>query len=107
MANVVLVIDMVRGFLEPGHNLYCEGYRSLIPNIRGLLERETAAGSNVLFISDHHDPDDLEFQIFRSTASRAPKSPKLYPNWLVTLPATTWYPRTGTAAFSTPTWSNA
>ena len=23
MPNVVLVVDMVRGFLEPGHNLYC------------------------------------------------------------------------------------
>ena len=64
MANVVLVIDMVRGFVEPGHNLYCEGYRPLIPCIQELLERETAAGSRVLFISDHHLPDDLEFQIF-------------------------------------------
>ena len=31
MPNAVLVIDMVRGFLEPGHNLYCAGYRDLIP----------------------------------------------------------------------------
>ncbi|GIS93364.1 MAG: hypothetical protein CM1200mP22_06010 [Dehalococcoidia bacterium] len=23
MPSVVLVIDMVKGFLEPGHNLYC------------------------------------------------------------------------------------
>ena len=37
MANAVLVIDMVRGFLEPGHNLYCAGYRDLIPNIQTLL----------------------------------------------------------------------
>ena len=65
MPNVVLVVDMVRGFLEPGHNLYCgDAAREIIPNVQELLKRETEAGSQVLFISDHHDPDDLEFQIF-------------------------------------------
>lgn len=65
MANVVLVIDMVRGFLEPGHNLYCgDESRKIIPKVQSLLERERQAGSAVLFISDHHDPDDLEFQMF-------------------------------------------
>ena len=79
MANVVLVIDMVRGFLEPGHNLYCEGYRPLIPNIQALLEQETAAGSNVLFISDHHDPDDLEFQIFPVHCVKGTEEPEVIP----------------------------
>jgi len=65
MANVVLVIDMVKGFLEPGHNLYCgDESRDIIPRIHELLVREQAAGSEILFISDHHDPDDLEFQVF-------------------------------------------
>ena len=85
MANVVLVIDMVRGFLEPGHNLYCEGYRSLIPNIQSLLERETGAGANVLFISDHHDPDDLEFQIFPVHCVKGTEEPEVIPElagWL-------------------------
>ena len=65
MSNVVLVIDMVRGFLEPGHNLYCgDASRQIIPNVRRLLERARDAGSEILFICDHHDPDDLEFQVF-------------------------------------------
>ncbi len=65
MPNVVLVIDMVKGFLESGHNLYCgDESREIIPRVHGLLERERAAGSGILFISDHHDPDDLEFQVF-------------------------------------------
>ncbi|MDP6550194.1 MAG: isochorismatase family protein, partial [Dehalococcoidia bacterium] len=65
MSNVVLVVDMVRGFLEPGHNLYCgDDARKIIPNVRELLDRERQAGSSVLFISDHHDPDDLEFRMF-------------------------------------------
>jgi nicotinamidase/pyrazinamidase len=75
----VLVIDMVRGFLEPDHNLYCEDYRPLIPRIRALLERETAAGSSVLFVSDHHLPDDLEFQIFPVHCVIGTEEPEVIP----------------------------
>ncbi|MCI0843936.1 MAG: cysteine hydrolase, partial [Chloroflexi bacterium] len=65
MSNVVLVIDMVKGFLEPGHNLYCgDESREIIPKVHALLTKEQTAGSEILFISDHHDPDDLEFQVF-------------------------------------------
>ena len=79
MPNAVLVIDMVRGFLEPGHNLYCPDYRALIPNIQALLERETAAGSAILFVSDHHDPDDLEFQVFPVHCVKGTAEPEVIP----------------------------
>ena len=43
MANAVLVVDMLRGFLEEGNPLYCGAKaRRIIPNIQGLLERELA-----------------------------------------------------------------
>jgi len=65
MANAVLVIDMLRGFLEEGYPLFIgDESRSIVPNIQRLLERELALGSNVLFICDNHDPDDLEFKMF-------------------------------------------
>ena len=65
MANAVLVIDMLRGFLEEGYPLYCGAKaRHIIPNIQSLLERELAQGAKVFFICDHHDPDDLEFEMF-------------------------------------------
>ena len=65
MAKVVLVVDMLKGFLEPGHNLYCgDDCRGIIPNVRTMLERERAAGSSIFFICDNHEPDDLEFRIF-------------------------------------------
>ena len=65
MSNVVLVVDMVVGFMEPGHNLYCgDESREIIPRVRDLIEREQANGGNVIFICDTHDPDDLEFQMF-------------------------------------------
>ena len=41
MANVVLVVDMVKGFLEQGYNLYCgDEARQIIPAIRALLEEQ-------------------------------------------------------------------
>ncbi len=65
MSNVVLVIDMVVGFMEPGHNLYCgDKSRDIIPRVQKLIERERANGGDVIFICDTHDPDDLEFQMF-------------------------------------------
>ncbi len=51
MANVVLVIDMLRGFLEEGYPLYCGAeVRRIIPNIQRLLERDLAQGARVFFI---------------------------------------------------------
>ncbi|GAI29842.1 unnamed protein product, partial [marine sediment metagenome] len=65
MANAVLVIDMVRGFMEEGYPLYCGGRaRRIIPNVQRLLERELGRGSKVFFACDHHAPDDDEFSLF-------------------------------------------
>jgi nicotinamidase/pyrazinamidase len=65
MANAVLVIDMLRGFMEPGHPLYCgDRARRIIPNIKHLLEREIARGAKIFFVCDNHDPDDQEFKMF-------------------------------------------
>ncbi len=80
MSNVVLVIDMVKGFLEPGHNLYCgDESREIIPRVHALLTRERAAGSEILFISDHHDPDDLEFQVFPVHCVKGTSEPHVIP----------------------------
>jgi nicotinate phosphoribosyltransferase len=63
--NVVLVTDMLRGFMEEGCPLYCgRAARGIIPNITQLLEKESASGAKIFYICDHHDPDDLEFKMF-------------------------------------------
>jgi nicotinamidase-related amidase len=65
MANIVLVTDMLRGFLEEGYPLYCGAKaRRIIPNVQSLLEQELAQGAKVFFICDHHVPDDTEFKMF-------------------------------------------
>ena len=65
MANAVLVVDMLRGFMEEGHPLYIGAApRRIIPHIRDLLNREIARGSKIVFLCDNHDSDDLEFKMF-------------------------------------------
>ncbi|MDY7019506.1 MAG: nicotinate phosphoribosyltransferase [Chloroflexota bacterium] len=65
MARVVLVIDMLRGFLEEGYPLYCGiDTRSIIPNVQKLLERELEQDSKIFYLCDHHIPDDPEFKMF-------------------------------------------
>ncbi len=65
MANAVLVVDMLRGFMEEGYPLYCgDKARRIIPKVQAFLERELAHGSKVFFICDHHAPNDSEFKLF-------------------------------------------
>jgi nicotinamidase-related amidase len=65
MGDVVLVIDMQRGFLEEGNPLFCgDAARRIIPNVQRLLDREIARGSTIIFTADTHAPDDLEFEMW-------------------------------------------
>lgn len=63
--RAVLVVDMLRGFLEEGNPLYCgPRARRIIPNVQRLLEQELAQGSLIFYLCDHHSPDDAEFKMF-------------------------------------------
>lgn len=65
MPNVVIVTDMLRGFLEEGHPLYCGAdARRIIAPVQALLEKEKSKGSHIFFVADNHAPDDLEFNMF-------------------------------------------
>ena len=80
MPNVVLVVDMVRGFCEEGHNLYLgPTIREIIPRIRELLRKEKAKGSRIIFLCDTHDPDDLEFKMFPPHCIRGSEEPEVIP----------------------------
>ena len=74
VGDVVLVIDMQRGFLEEGNPLYCgDDARKIIPQVKKLLDREVANGSTVFY----EGYCDLESNIIghvrlSPTASHAP-----------------------------------
>lgn len=101
MANAVLVVDMLVGFLEEGHNLYCgDDARRIIPRVRRLIEDELRAGSEVFFIADHHDPDDLEFRMFPVHCVRGTRETDVIPE-LADLPGTLIPKRRYSAFFET------
>jgi nicotinamidase/pyrazinamidase len=63
--RVVIVVDMLRGFLEPGRPLDCgDSARAIIPTVRRRIEDEVARGATILWVADNHAPDDKEFAMF-------------------------------------------
>jgi nicotinamidase-related amidase len=63
MVTVVLPVDMLRGFLEEGFPLFCGlKARQIIPKVIDLFRR--LPKKEIIYICDHHQPDDLEFKMF-------------------------------------------
>lgn len=80
MGDVVLVIDMQRGFLEEGNPLFCgEPARRIIPKVQELLDREVAKGSTVIFTADAHAPDDKEFQMWPAHCVKGTEEAEIIP----------------------------
>jgi len=65
MSRVLLVIDMLEGFLRKEYPLYCsDAAAAIIPFVKKKVEEYAASGELVVFIADNHDPNDLEFKKF-------------------------------------------
>lgn len=80
MSRVVLVVDMLRGFLEEGNPLYCGARaRSIIPSVSRLLQHEVEQGTPVIFIGDQHLPDDPEFRLFAPHCVAGSKESEVIP----------------------------
>jgi nicotinamidase/pyrazinamidase len=63
--KALLVIDMLRDFLNNDGALYCgESSRKIIPFVKEKIEEFHSNKDLVVFICDSHDSDDLEFKVF-------------------------------------------
>lgn len=63
--KALLVIDMLKDFLNKYGALYCGDLsRNIIPFVREKIEEFHKCRNLVIFICDSHDPDDLEFNMF-------------------------------------------
>ncbi|MGQ9629908.1 MAG: isochorismatase family cysteine hydrolase [bacterium] len=60
--NIEVVVDMLEGFTRRG-NLKSDRIERLIPKIHKRL-KGTPEGTLIVFLADHHSPDDEEFQMF-------------------------------------------
>ncbi|MEW6381407.1 MAG: isochorismatase family cysteine hydrolase [bacterium] len=60
--EAILVIDMVKGFFLEGFPLYCgDKVREIIPYVAEFLKMYSHLP--VIYLCDHHAPDDKEFQM--------------------------------------------
>ncbi|MDY6843328.1 MAG: isochorismatase family cysteine hydrolase [Thermodesulfobacteriota bacterium] len=65
MKKALLVIDMVKDFLEKDGTLYCgDRAREIIPFVQKKIEEMRNQKAKIIFVTDTHEEDDLEFQIF-------------------------------------------
>jgi len=61
---VIIVVDMLKGFLEEGYPLFCgTEARRIIPKVVDLLRRYEGR-AEVIFVCDRHSEDDAEFRMF-------------------------------------------
>jgi nicotinamidase-related amidase len=61
--KTILVVDMLNGFCREG-SLASARLESITGRLREHLEREAAAGAQLVFLADTHAPDDPEFAMF-------------------------------------------
>ncbi len=85
MRRALLVIDMIEDFAHAGGALYCgPSMGTIIPVIKGEIDRAHVAGEPVVYLKDDHLPDDAEFQMFPphaiSGTNGANIIPELAPN---------------------------
>ncbi len=65
MKRVLLVVDMLEGFIRRQYPLFCgPTSEAIVPFVKGKVEEYGKSGELVVFIADNHDPDDLEFKKF-------------------------------------------
>ena len=81
--DVVLVVDMINGFMDPNAPLYCGNKaREIIPNIQKLLKDYEATNPNAyrtLYICDQHETIDAEFQLFSPHCIKGTKECEVTP----------------------------
>ena len=63
--KALLVIDMLKDFLEEAGSLYCgQASREIIPFIKEKIAQFRKDADKVIYVMDCHAPDDLEFRLF-------------------------------------------
>ncbi|MCB2185513.1 MAG: cysteine hydrolase [Deltaproteobacteria bacterium] len=64
MREALIVVDMLRDFIDPDGALRVPGGQAIVPAVLRELERARQEGHLVAFVCDSHAPDDLEFSRF-------------------------------------------
>ena len=80
MKKALLVIDMLRDFIEPTGALYCgKQGETIVSFIKEKIEEFLAENAEVLYICDKHSEDDLEFKRFPKHCINGTKGAEIIP----------------------------
>lgn len=65
MTTAIVVIDMVRDFCDSNGRLSCgQAARDIIGPVADRINSARQRGDMVIYLCDHHPPDDSEFRMF-------------------------------------------
>lgn len=78
MADVILIVDMLRGFRDIG-NLANPRMERIISNIENLLSRKEQESWKIIFLADNHEKNDAEFEMFPMHCVRGTEEAKIIP----------------------------
>ncbi len=62
--KALIIVDMLKDFVEDWGALRINGAKTIIPYIKSLKEEFVKENNPVIYICDSHDVDDKEFQIW-------------------------------------------
>jgi nicotinamidase/pyrazinamidase len=62
--TALLIIDMLNDFVLEGAPLRAEGAKGIIVPIREEIEKAKTSQSPVIYLSDRHEEDDIEFRLY-------------------------------------------
>ena len=63
-----IIIDMLNDFVQPGAPLEVPKARDIIPHIKKRVEEARNKGIPIIYLCDHHQPDDKEFNVWLAHA---------------------------------------
>lgn len=64
MAKALLIIDMLRDFIDEDGALYIGKAGELVQNVAVRIKEQRSSGGPILYIMDQHLPGDAEFEMF-------------------------------------------
>lgn len=80
MKRCLIVIDMLRDFLQPEGALYCgDTSREIIPAVASRLREAREKGWPVIYTCDRHAEDDAEFEMYDPHAVAGTRGAEIIP----------------------------
>jgi nicotinamidase-related amidase len=77
---VFLVVDMIVDHLTPGCPLEVPRARDIVPALQGRLAQARSAGVPVVYVCDHHAPDDPDLLVWPSHAVEGSGGGEVWPD---------------------------